>query len=76
MNCLNKSSVGAGVGAAIKRVIGVDAEISDVGVASKLTNREAKVFTSVEVKLLKRENLLRLLADLIRSAAVSFLVTL
>ena len=76
MNCLNKSSVGTGAGAAIGGAIRVDAGISGGGVASGLTDGGAEVFTLAEVELLEREDHWEPLADLRESAAASFLATL
>ena len=76
MNCLNKSSVGAGVEAAIRRVIEADAGISSAGVPPGLTDGGAKVFTSVEVELLEWEILRESLADLLGPTAASILTTL
>ena len=76
MNCLNKSSVGAGVGAVIGGAIGASAGISGVGVAPGLTDGGAEVFISGEVELLEREDLLEPLVDLIGPAAATFLAML
>ena len=65
MNCLNKSSVGAGAGAAIRRVIGAGEGISSPGMAPGLTDGRAEVFTLVEVELLELEILWEPLADLL-----------
>ena len=75
MNCLNKSSVSAGARLAIEEAIGAGEGIKDTGLALRLTNRWAKVFTLVEVELLEWEDLLELFAYLIGLAAVSFLAT-
>ena len=76
MNCLNKSSVGTGAGAAIGRAIGAGAGISSAGVAPGLTDGGAEVFTALEVELLGREILREPLADLIGPTAASLLATL
>ena len=76
MNYLNKSSVGTGAGAAIRRAIGAGTGISSAGVAPGLTDGRAEVFTLIEVELLEREILWELLADLIGPKAASFLATL
>ena len=76
MNCLNKSLVSAGAGAAIRRAIGAVAGISSAGVAPGLKDGGREVFTSVEVELLEREILRESLADLLRPTATSCLATL
>ena len=76
MNYLNKSSVGAGAGAVIRRAIGVGAGISRAGVFPGLTDGGAEVFTSAEVELLEREILREPMAYLLESTAASLLAML
>ena len=47
MNCVNKSSIGIGVGAALGRAIGAGAEISSASVAPGPTDGGAEIFTLV-----------------------------
>ena len=76
MNCLNKSSVGAGAGAAIGRVIEAGAGISSPGMALGLIDGGAEVFTLVEVELLELEILWEPLADLLGPTMTCLLVIL
>ena len=48
----------------------------DTGVAPGLTDRGIEVYTLIEVELLEREDLLKILIDLIRLAITSLLAIL